>query len=338
MSRNPASLWLRSTHRRRAFFLAETIGLVMLACSVAFSDARADEVEDLIQQLNSGDPNARAKASESLGNLGEKAESAIPALIDVLGDQGSYDILPPLYFGTVQTTAATALVKIGPASVPAVIDALQNSTNRALRIGAARTLFYFGPAANSALPVLIATLTSEDGELREYAVLGVGAFGERAADQFDRISRLLRDDPSVSVRRQSAAAIRRIDPTGKRAIPELIQALGDESPEVRSAVVITLGAFGTRALEAVPALKARLEDRGQRSEMLLADVVDQREVRLDVAEALDKICGGNAFRVLVQGERQARPQTSAPIPCECFDCPHASRRECRAARKARRCR
>jgi HEAT repeat protein len=60
-------------------------------------------INQLIQQLDSGNSKTRANAVESLGQMGESAKSAIPALIPLLKDQDAQ----------VRSAAAAALKKLG---------------------------------------------------------------------------------------------------------------------------------------------------------------------------------------------------------------------------------
>ena len=64
----------------------------------------ADEVEELIQELGSGDKVKRREAARSLALLGPKAKAAVPALVKGLNDDEEQ-----VFFWS-----ATALAKIGP--------------------------------------------------------------------------------------------------------------------------------------------------------------------------------------------------------------------------------
>jgi HEAT repeat protein len=64
----------------------------------------------------------------------------------------------------------------------------------------------------------------------------------------------------VYTRVWGARELGKLGPKGKAAVPALIQALDDESPDVRKEVAAALGKIGPDANEAIPALILRLED------------------------------------------------------------------------------
>jgi HEAT repeat protein len=104
------------------------------------------------------DPSAdvRARAARALAAFDRHA---VPALVGALGD-GEY---------TVRTSAAEALVKIGPgAVVPGVIEALGHTESR-VRANAAVVLGSFGPAAMPAVPALTRALKDTNPRVRELA-------------------------------------------------------------------------------------------------------------------------------------------------------------------------
>jgi hypothetical protein len=94
--------------------------------------------------------------------LEERGVEAVPALIEVLGNENDW----------ARRVAATMLGEIGPEAaeaVPALVDALDDDV-RPVRFEAAVALGNIGPAARGAVPALIQILRNEDGELREVAV------------------------------------------------------------------------------------------------------------------------------------------------------------------------
>ncbi|MGE5192474.1 MAG: HEAT repeat domain-containing protein, partial [Deltaproteobacteria bacterium] len=238
---------------------------------------------DLVERLKDDDPTVRAQAATDLGGLGPKAEVAVPALIPLLGDTNSVELPVGAIYTTVRQDTANALVQIGPQAVPAVIDAMQHSANEEIRIGAAMTLIAFGPDAKEALPALARGLDDPIDTVRALAAQGLAGFRNLAAGHMDQLSKRLREDSSVGVRAQVAVAFRFVDPDGSRSVPELIHALGDKSPDVRSAAARMLGALGSKASAAVPALVARLNDRGTRLEMFTHDFFGPRAVSTDVS-------------------------------------------------------
>lgn len=248
------------------------------------------------------------------------------------------DLIGRLKDSAVRQDAVNSLVQIGPTVVPAVIDAMQDSANRELRVGALMTLVAFGRDAKGTLPVFTKGLNDRDDTIRQLSAQGLLVLGKQAAGQVDQLSKLLRDDSSESVRFQAAFTLRHVDPEGTRSVPELARALDDKSPEVRSAAARALGELGPKAMGAVAALVARLDDRGIRLEMESIDNYGPREVRVDVAEALDRICGGKGYDKKANAQAAAGCCLSSGIWCQCAELRCCPRQERRTARCYRRCR
>src|SRR5262249_43559124 len=97
------------------------------------------KLSEWVKELKSWDSQARGKAAAAIGQLGPRAASAVPALIEALKDSDAQ----------VRVEVSVALANIGPAAVPALREALK-SENRLTRMGAAFTLGQFGPKASDA--------------------------------------------------------------------------------------------------------------------------------------------------------------------------------------------
>ena len=90
------------------------------------------QVKTLIAQLRDKDKTVRQKAANALGQMGESAQAAIPALAHVLRNDEDK---------TVRGVAAFALGQMGDAAVPALIPLLNEP---ALRLKVAKTLRQIG--------------------------------------------------------------------------------------------------------------------------------------------------------------------------------------------------
>jgi len=104
----------------------------------------------------------RRSAATALGNIGPKAEKAVPALIQALKDKHEF----------VRYYAAIALGKIGRGAekaVPALIEALKDK-DKWVRFYAAVALRDLGPKAGKAVPALSQALKDEDWIFRRIAV------------------------------------------------------------------------------------------------------------------------------------------------------------------------
>lgn len=106
--------------------------------------------------------------------------------------------------------------------VARLVEAFQNG-GPAERLAAARDLAELGPAAEGAVPALVAALRQRDLGLRTAAALALSCIG-------------------------------------RPAVTPLVAALQDEDVDFRQAVITTLGLIGRAAKPAVPVLKATLAD------------------------------------------------------------------------------
>ncbi|MCG6928621.1 MAG: HEAT repeat domain-containing protein [Acidobacteria bacterium] len=129
---------------------------------LGLSDA---EIPRLERALRSGDPYVVAFAAWRLGNLGERARPAVPALVETLDQPGVYAVT----FG--------ALARIGPAAVeavPALVTQLQSPDDRR-RWRAAKGLGRIGHGAAGGVPALIAAMEDDPSEwVRAHAARALG--------------------------------------------------------------------------------------------------------------------------------------------------------------------
>ena len=149
-------------------------------------------------------PNAerspRFYAVRALGEIGEPAKDAVPAVIEALKDEESWVRLwaaVTLYRidksnlnmalsvlmkalrdndRYIRNRAGNALWEIGKPAVPAVIEALR-SANSEVRSHAAKALEHMGEAAKDAVPALIEALSDENEMVRMRAVLALKKIG-----------------------------------------------------------------------------------------------------------------------------------------------------------------
>ena len=112
---------------------------------------------DWQKDLGDPSPDVRARAAQSMATFEARA---VPALTSALNDK-EY---------TVRSSAAGALVKIGPGPVvPRMIEALK-SPEVPVRANAAVVLGAFGPAAKPAVPALAGALKDTNMRVRELAL------------------------------------------------------------------------------------------------------------------------------------------------------------------------
>ena len=195
-----------------------------------------------------------ARALEQIG------DAAVPALIEVLGDQRP----------EVRQGAAKLLEQIGDAAVPALIKALDDQRSE-VRQAVAGALERIGDVA--AVPALIKALDDQRSEVRQAVAGALERIGDVAA-----VPALIKalNDQQPTVRRGAAEALGRIgDPA---AVPALNKARDDLCPPVRWGAAEALGRIRDPAV--VPALnKARGDQRSsvrQRAAEALKWIKDPR--------------------------------------------------------------
>ena len=117
------------------------------------------ETERLIRDLDSNNEYIRNTAAHELGKMAKKGidvSSAVPGLIDVLKNE--------FKFSDVRRSAAEALVEIGEAAVPYLIDALKDKNERVRNIAAdaLKEMAENNVDLSSAVPALTESLKDKD--------------------------------------------------------------------------------------------------------------------------------------------------------------------------------
>jgi len=161
------------------------------------SDPR--DVPRLAKALGNDDPYVAAFAAWTLGNLGEAAAEAVPALAGSLARERT------------DAVVAAALARIGPAAeaaVPVLVEALA-SADPDRRFRAARTLGRIGPAAAGAVPLLTRALTDPNVAVRQHAARALGRIGSAAHPAAAALQRAT-GDPEEAVRREARQALDRL--------------------------------------------------------------------------------------------------------------------------------
>jgi HEAT repeat protein len=224
-------------------------------------------VPALVRALDDPDLRTAMAAAEVLGRIGPDAGSAIPELSDRLGDQ-RYFVEPSLISPT-GSRVADALVRIGPAAVPRLTAALQ-SPDRSTRDLAATALGRIGAGAAPAVPALIAALRAEPTRSTAEALGRIGPQASAAAPALDQLLKDpntfydLGEAVALALARLGAPPIEalraaltdrdlvavdilsRSGPAAAPAAPALLEALGDDDPELRCVAILALGRIGPR--------------------------------------------------------------------------------------------
>jgi HEAT repeat protein len=198
--------------------------------------------------LVDGDALVRELAVESLGEIGPKASAAVPDLIPLLAHDPSVKV---------RVRAADVLARLEP-SGKAIVEPLTGAlgdVRPSVRQMAAQSLGTIGPAARSALPVLIDRLnTDTDDDVRSVAAEALGKVGPAADVIFPLTAayRRERQKGENQVAGKIAEALGPLGPSAAPAIPSLRAALQSDVPFDRCNALHVLGAIGPAAREALP--------------------------------------------------------------------------------------
>ena len=238
-----------------------------------------------LQQLKSSKPEARAHAAKRLGSAGKK--SAVPALIDCLGDEDRQ----------VRLAVLEALAAIAhPASANPLSSVLEHLSRRRSGSREDPTAEYEALAkalarlGEPAVTPLIALLASDDKDTRRWATFALGLI--KSSKAVSPLSEKLEDGRS-EVRKAAAVSLGEIgDPT---AIPALVKALSSRDMETRHAAAEALGKIQSADAE----------------EALIRAVSDQSEaVQLAAIGSLGRIGGLKSAARLRAAARESRRAVS----------------------------
>ncbi len=221
-------------------------------------------VRQLIELLSDAEYKVRMAAATTLGEIGD--EQAIEPLIESLSDTSK----------NVQRVSTGALINIGEAAVPALLDTLIVKEQLA-RKWAAEALGSIGDA--SVAQQLIARLNDPNIEVQRAAVSALGDLKSKRA--IEPLIEVLQSD-NIELSRAATEALGQI--RSNIAIEPLVGALSSFSEDIRSAAAQALAQIGSGA---VPPL---LEELGTAN----------RELRLYVVRVLGNIGDDRARRALTK--------------------------------------
>jgi HEAT repeat protein len=196
----------------------------------------------------------RGGAARALGAMGATAKPAVPELLASLGDDGYVE-----WNGheevLVRDKAAEALVRIGPATLPGLLQAVTHN-DVTVRACAARAL---GGMGGAAVPALTKAFGDEHVRVRLAAAEALERIGPKATRARGALGAALRD-PRLPVRIAAARALGNFGPEADTEVTALVSALEDEYLAVRQTAAEALGQIGPPAQAAVPALMNARED------------------------------------------------------------------------------
>jgi hypothetical protein len=158
----------------------------------------------------------------------------------------------------VRWRSAMVLASLGSGAagaVPQLVRAVKKDSPWVAR-AAAFALGQMGSEAAEAVPTLVAALASTDPLLRQSAAVALGRIGLKSKAGVAALGESLRD-PDPAVRLAAANSLAAVCPDKPEGVSVLIELLEDST--CRDRAVSVLGALGTRAAAATPALREFLQ-------------------------------------------------------------------------------
>ncbi len=308
-------------------------------------------VDSLIVALQDHQGAIRTKAARALGRLGPAARKAVPPLVKALDAYdysvpgiGLFEEVHPIVDAAALALARVApdspeaqralalrvgypgmaheaLVQIGPASLPVLLDCLANrdafypqaiaSVIEAIgpeairglvevaanpeaknRTAALEALASLDPDPETAAPALAACLTDQDSGVRQAALQCLDDIA-LAPSIVSLLTARMNDE---QVAGYSLRAFTRLGRGARAAVPAILPLLSHTSKSFRCEAATTLGAIGPGAASAAPALAELLSDPGcaRQAAIALRQIGPEGD---QVAEALVRALGSDAHRV-----------------------------------------
>ncbi len=191
-----------------------------------FKSMGAPALRPLLAGLQSTEEYVRATCAEAIGELGEPAAAAIPALIAIVVD-------PEVTIGT-KSEVALVLKKIGPRAVEPLAEKL-NSANPLVREHVLRTLAIVGPIASSTSPLCASRLSDpqEDLSVRCAAATAIGAFGPASTNVASALSQATNADEDSQLRIAALLSLAQVQAAA--AAPRINEFASSDERELRVA-------------------------------------------------------------------------------------------------------
>lgn len=274
---------------RHAFLLICMASAVFAAPAARGQKFLDRSMNDWMNDLKQGAPEARRSAAFALGKLGEGApEFVIDALTHSLRDKDAVvRDFAASSLGDVLTALGDQARPYWDKVGPVLQEALKDEAPR-VRRSAAVALGAFGPKAVAARDDLIAATGDSAAIVRQNAAWALGKLGQEAGQESIEHLRDLLTDKEPLVRRDALHALGEIgNPIAHPAVAAMMQAAGAERD----------GVVRKAAVEALSKLVGK-DDRADASALdpLLTDV--DSETRYDAAFVLGMIGGSEAKEAL----------------------------------------
>ncbi len=230
---------------------------------IAIGPAAKATVPDLAKLLKSPDERELMLVLEALAAIGREARPAVADILPVLENRDR----------DIRAQALNALGRIGDAT-PEIVKAITNRLRddfTSVRLAAVRALALLGPGAKEAVPALVAFGHPKrpDPAAAVWASTALYRIGSDADANLQMVIAALRNKELAGrlARLEAMDAAEYLGPAAKVVIPDLIEALGDNTPirvndktPVRLRAIVAIGKMGPAAKDAVPRLSNMLKE------------------------------------------------------------------------------
>ena len=287
----------------------------------------APAVTALSAALGEENPEVRRKCAVALGKIGPAAAPAIPALRNIV-------------FGApwvaVEGAAWDALARIGPATVPDLLDIIAQTDYRRqiaarvaltriatefppaafltalksnkddIRVAAARLLGQIQPARQE---VVLALVEACDDKVNEVRLAAADALKNLEVDALPSVLGMLKDE-RTRLRAQAASILAKSSAVSNELVPLLLPLLDDPQLEVKLGAVTALGQIGSGAKPAVPKLLTLLEAPNARPEIIVATCQTLEHIGGLYAEAFKPLAATLSNKIM-----QVRASAAPALGC-----------------------
>ncbi|HUG71168.1 MAG TPA: HEAT repeat domain-containing protein, partial [Pirellulaceae bacterium] len=214
-------------------------------------------IRRFIKEIQSRDRNELRRAYTTLRQIGPNDEDGVPLILEALTTSDN----------NARSHLKSALVRIGPAAAPYLVEAVDRSETLIVRLTAITALGEIHASPTSAIPCLVRTLSDEAAEVRRASIVSIQRFGKASEEAIPALAAIVTEDSDDQVRIAAVIALGHLHLKPDTSVPCLVRALSDRSPVVRSASVVALAQFGSDARPAVDALRRAVDDEDKSVQM-----------------------------------------------------------------------
>lgn len=255
-----------------------TAPLWQAAKPVAKAD-RALEVQNAVEDLDSEEAFVRGEAARTLQKNPDLARPAIPKLVEAIKDDDqTVGILVANALGEIGESAIApivasfeqledrhlhvamrALIRIGPAALPSLVNVLQ-SDDHVRRLVAARSIGQIQGDISLAVPKLIESLSHKDAEFRNEVIHTLAYLHAGSAQPYVSLLIEKLHDEQETTREAAARVLAALGAGATAALPELETLMIDESESVRKAAFQAVRQVAQGSPKALEIFLSKLND------------------------------------------------------------------------------